>query len=145
MRNIKETRFMKPIWSDPGQRDPGIWCEFHGTHGCMTGDCQHLHEEVAALLNNGHLREFLSDWTKNNYARNRDATEPAKPPAGSPCLTINIIFGAVKVNGVMFSAAKKTKISLTHGKRDREKSGDDGITFTEEDADGLILSHNDAL
>ncbi|XP_070050593.1 uncharacterized protein [Nicotiana tomentosiformis] len=40
-----------------------------------------------------------------------------------------------------FSATKKTKVSVTHSKRLRE----DDITFTEEDADGLLLPHNDAL
>ncbi|XP_070057534.1 uncharacterized protein [Nicotiana tomentosiformis] len=46
-----------------------------------------------------------------------------------------------EINGVTFSAAKKTKLLITHIKRLRE----DDITFTEEDADGLLLPHNDAL
>lgn len=65
--------------------------------------------------------------------------------AGLPRLTINMIFGGVEVNGVTFSSAKKTKISVTHGKRNREASEDDEITFMEEDADGLIFPHNNAL
>ncbi|XP_019232982.1 PREDICTED: uncharacterized protein LOC109213623 [Nicotiana attenuata] len=89
------------------------------------GDCQHLWEEVAMLLKNGHLREFLSDRAKNNNGKNRDTGEPAKPTAGSP-------------------PTKKTNISVTHGKRIRESSEDD-ITFTKEDADGLLLPYNDAL
>ncbi|XP_075107055.1 uncharacterized protein LOC142180034 [Nicotiana tabacum] len=56
-----------------------------------------------------------------------------------------MIFGGAKVNGVIFSAAKKTKILVTHGKRIREALEDDEITFTEEDVDGLVLPHNDAL
>ncbi|XP_070050342.1 uncharacterized protein [Nicotiana tomentosiformis] len=56
-----------------------------------------------------------------------------------------MIFGGVEVNGVTFLAAKKVKISVTHGKRIRETSKDDEITFTKEDVDGLILPHNDAL
>ncbi|XP_070031994.1 uncharacterized protein [Nicotiana tomentosiformis] len=56
-----------------------------------------------------------------------------------------MIFGGVEVNRVTILAVKKTKISVTHGKRVREASEDDEITFTEEDVDGLILLHNDAL
>ncbi|XP_070050039.1 uncharacterized protein [Nicotiana tomentosiformis] len=52
-----------------------------------------------------------------------------------------MIFGGNETNGVTFSAAKKTKVSITHSKRLRE----DDITFTDEDADGLLLSHNDTL
>ncbi|XP_070019738.1 uncharacterized protein [Nicotiana sylvestris] len=89
--------------------------EFHGTHGHSTGDCRHLHEEVATLLKNGHFREFMSDSAKNNYGRNQDVAEPSKPVAGSPRMTINMIFDGDEVNGVTFSAAKKTKISVTHG------------------------------
>ncbi|XP_075111719.1 uncharacterized protein LOC142181927 [Nicotiana tabacum] len=42
------------------------------------------------------------------------------------------------------SAAKKTKVFVTHSKRLREVT-EDGITFLEEDVDGLVLPHNDAL
>ncbi|XP_075097889.1 uncharacterized protein LOC142175208 [Nicotiana tabacum] len=55
-----------------------------------------------------------------------------------------MILGGNKVNGVTFSAPKKTKISVTHIKRVREVLQDD-ITFTEEDAEGILLPHNDAL
>ncbi|XP_009626212.1 uncharacterized protein [Nicotiana tomentosiformis] len=144
MRNIKEARFLKPIQSDPSQSDPNLWCEFHATHGHRTGDCRHLSEEVATLLKNGHLREFLSDRAKENYGRSRDNAEPSKMAAGSSWMTINMIFGGSEVNGVTFSPTKKTKISVTHGKRIREVL-EDGITFTEGDADGLLLPHNDEL
>ncbi|XP_019241008.1 PREDICTED: uncharacterized protein LOC109220996 [Nicotiana attenuata] len=98
MRNIKEARFPKPMRSDPIQRDPNLWCEYHGTNSHRTGDCRHLREEV----------------------------------------------GGNEINGVTFSATKKTKVSMTHSKRLREVAEDD-ITFTEEDTDGLLQPHNDAL
>ncbi|XP_070040956.1 uncharacterized protein [Nicotiana tomentosiformis] len=52
-----------------------------------------------------------------------------------------MIFGGNEINEVTFSAAKKTKILINHSKRHRE----DDITFTNEDADGLLLPHKDAL
>ncbi|XP_070034999.1 uncharacterized protein [Nicotiana tomentosiformis] len=144
MRFIKEARFLKPIRSDPSQRDPSLWCEYHGTHDHRTGDYRHLHKEVATLLKSGHLREFLSNRAKNKYARSRDNAEPSKIAEGLPQFTINIIFRGNEVNGVTFSAAKKTKISVTQNKRLREIAEDD-IIFTEEEADILLLTHNDAL
>lgn len=69
MRNIKEARFLKLIRLDPSQRDLNMQCEFHGTHGHRIGDYRHLPEEVATLLKNGHLREFMSDPAKNNYGK----------------------------------------------------------------------------
>ncbi|XP_070039516.1 uncharacterized protein [Nicotiana tomentosiformis] len=104
-------------------------------------DCRHLREEVATLLKNGHLREFLSDRAKNSYGRNSDNAELPKAREELPRQTINMIFGGNEINGVTFSAAKKTKVSITNSKRLQE----DDITFTEEDADGLLLPHNDTL
>lgn len=49
------------------------------------------------------------------------------------------------MNEVTFSAARKTNILASHGKRTREESKDDEITFSEEDVDGLTLPYNDAL
>ncbi|XP_019226111.1 PREDICTED: uncharacterized protein LOC109207619 [Nicotiana attenuata] len=120
------------------------YCEYHGTNGHRIGDCRHLRKEVATVLKNGHLREFLIDWTKNNYGRNRDNTEPSKAGEDLPRLTINMIFGGNEFNGVTFSAAKKTKVLITHSKRLWEVAKYD-IPSTEEDANGLLLPHNDSL
>ncbi|XP_070013498.1 uncharacterized protein [Nicotiana sylvestris] len=141
MRNIKEARFLRPIISDSIQRDPDLWCEYHGTNGHRIGDCRHLREDVATLLKNGHLRKFLSDRAKNNYDRNRDNAEPSKVGEEPLHQTINMIVRGNEINGVTFSATKKTKVSITRSKRLRK----DDITFTEEDAGGLLLPHNDAL
>ncbi|XP_070045703.1 uncharacterized protein [Nicotiana tomentosiformis] len=141
MRNIKEARFPKPMRFNSSQRDPNLCCEYHGINGHQTGDCRHLRKEVATLLKNGHLREFLSDRAKNNYGRNRDNAESSKVGEEAPRQTINMIFGGNDINGVTFSEEKKTKVSITHGKRLWE----DDITFTEEYADGLLLQHKDAL
>lgn len=60
-----------------------------------------------------HLRELLSDRIKSNYGKGRDTIKPAR----CPCFTINMIFGGVEENGITLLVARKTKISLTHGKR----------------------------
>ncbi|XP_070046602.1 uncharacterized protein [Nicotiana tomentosiformis] len=141
MRNTNEARFPRHMRSDSSQRDLNKWCEYHGMNGHRIEDCRHLRKEVATLSKNGHLKEFLSGRAKRNYGRKRDNAEPSKAGEASLCQTINMIFGGNEINGVTFSAAKKKKVSITHSKRLRE----DDITFTEDDADGLLLPHNDAL
>ncbi|XP_070050912.1 uncharacterized protein [Nicotiana tomentosiformis] len=126
---------------DPSQRDPNLWCEYHETNGHQTWDYRHFQEEVATLLKNGHLREFLSDRAKNNYGHNWDNVKPSKVGKNPLRQTINMIFGGNEINGVTFSATKKMKVSRTHSKRIRK----DDITFTEEDTDELLLPYNDAL
>nr|XP_016488809.1 PREDICTED: uncharacterized protein LOC107808756 [Nicotiana tabacum] len=112
MKNIKEARFLKSMRSDPSQRDPNLWCEYHGMNSHRTGDCRHPHEEVAILLKNGHLREFLSDRAKNNHSRNHDNMDPSKAGEDPPRLTINMIFKGNEINRVTFSAAKKDEVDL---------------------------------
>ncbi|XP_019259249.1 PREDICTED: uncharacterized protein LOC109237397 [Nicotiana attenuata] len=129
---------------DPSQRDPNFWCEYHETNDHRIRDCRQLREQVAVLLKNDHLREILSDWAKNNYDLNRDNAEPSKAGEDPLRQTINIIFEGNEINSATVLAAKKTKVSVTHSKRLREVVEDD-ITFTEEDSDGLVLLHNDAL
>nr|XP_009588407.1 uncharacterized protein LOC104085981 [Nicotiana tomentosiformis] len=125
-------------------KDPNLRCEYYGTHGPRTEDCRHLYEEVETLLKNSHLKEFLSDRAKKDYGRSRDNAEPSKIGKDPHWLTINMIFGGNEINGVTFSTAKKTNVLVTHSKRLLEVAEDD-ISFTEEDAEGLLLPHNDAL
>ncbi|XP_070004527.1 uncharacterized protein [Nicotiana sylvestris] len=45
-----------------------------------------------------------------------------------------------------YTAAKKTsKVTVTHGKRIHQILEGESITFDDEDADGLMIHHNDAL
>nr|XP_009596900.1 uncharacterized protein LOC104092908 [Nicotiana tomentosiformis] len=74
----------------------------------------------------------------------KNRQEPLKPP--SPKRIVNVITGGDEVNGVTYTAAKKmSKVTVTHGKRVRQVLDEDNITFDDEDADGLLIPHNDAL
>ncbi|XP_070047236.1 uncharacterized protein [Nicotiana tomentosiformis] len=55
-----------------------------------------------------------------------------------------MISGGGEVNGVTYTTTKKTsKVSVTHGKQIRQVLEEDSTTF--EDADGMIIHHNDVL
>ncbi|XP_070057483.1 uncharacterized protein [Nicotiana tomentosiformis] len=70
--------------------------------------------------------------------------EPPKP--SSPKRTVNVIIGGDEVNGGTYTAEKKmSKVTVTHGKRVRQVLDVNSITFDDEDADDLIIPHNDAL
>nr|XP_009784654.1 PREDICTED: uncharacterized protein LOC104233045 [Nicotiana sylvestris] len=64
IEHIKDTKWPRPLQSDPAQRDLNLMCKYHGTHGYKTEDCRQLKEEVSRLFNSGHLREFLTDLAK---------------------------------------------------------------------------------
>ncbi|XP_019256251.1 PREDICTED: uncharacterized protein LOC109234637 [Nicotiana attenuata] len=138
--HIKETKWLRPLQSEPTQRDPILMCKYHDTHGHRTEDCQQLRKEVARLFNNGHLREFCSDRTKNNF-RNRDANKQAE--LEEPQHVINMIIGGVNIpQGPMI---KRTKVSITREKRTRDYVPDETISFNDEEAEGIVQPHNDVL
>nr|XP_009778084.1 PREDICTED: uncharacterized protein LOC104227522 [Nicotiana sylvestris] len=53
---IKDTRWPKPLQSDPAQRNPNQMCKYHGTHGHRIEDYRQLRDGVAHLFNEGHLQ-----------------------------------------------------------------------------------------
>ncbi|XP_019224062.1 PREDICTED: uncharacterized protein LOC109205769 [Nicotiana attenuata] len=54
--------------SDPTARRSNVLCEFHQERGHKTEDCIGLRQEVVRMLNQGYLRELLSDKGKTNFA-----------------------------------------------------------------------------
>nr|XP_009770478.1 PREDICTED: uncharacterized protein LOC104221178 [Nicotiana sylvestris]XP_016478541.1 PREDICTED: uncharacterized protein LOC107799916 [Nicotiana tabacum] len=58
--------------SDPSTRRSNVLCEFHQERGNKTEDCIVLRQEVVRMLNQGYLKELLSDKGRANFARGRD-------------------------------------------------------------------------
>ncbi|XP_070020586.1 uncharacterized protein [Nicotiana sylvestris] len=134
---VKDTRWPRPIKTDPSQRNPNLMCKYHGTHGHRTEDCRKLREEVARLFNEGHLREFLSDRAKN-YFRGHRKNEQEEPQH-----VIHMIVGGVDVpQGPIF---KRTKFSITREKRTRGYMPEGILSYNGEEAEGISQSHNDDL
>ncbi|XP_016509438.1 uncharacterized protein LOC107826908 [Nicotiana tabacum] len=128
--------------SNPNRRNPDFWCEFHNDHGHKTADYRLLQGEIEHLLKQGYLTDLFSEKGKQTYMENRQ--EPPKPP--SPKRTINVINIGEEVNGVTYTAAKKTsKVTVTHKKRVRKVLEKDNITFDDVGADGVMIPYNDSL
>ncbi|XP_059292519.1 uncharacterized protein LOC132045976 [Lycium ferocissimum] len=126
---IPEARWPRPLRSDPGQRDPNMICEYHGTHGHRTEDCRQLREEVARLLKNGHLREFLSERAKTHY-KERESNKRIEPV--EPQHIINMIIGGT--DAPRGPVMKRAKVSAVREKRNRDHIPEGSITFDNEDA-----------
>ncbi|XP_059285193.1 uncharacterized protein LOC132038559 [Lycium ferocissimum] len=127
---------------DPSHRNPNLICDFHGTHGQRTVDCRHLRDEISRLLKNGHLREFLSNRAKDGYGKSKSSSRHFDQV--EPSQVINMIMGRTEIAGTPF-ITKRMKFSITREKRSRSFVPEEAIMFTDEDADGVTLPHNDAL
>ncbi|XP_070019574.1 uncharacterized protein [Nicotiana sylvestris] len=120
--------------------DHNLICKYHVTHGHMTEDCRRLREEVACLFNNGHFWEFLSEQAKNHF-KNRDANKKIKQE--EPQHVINMIIKGVDVPQGPTIKCTKDSIIREKGTQDYILKG--AISFSDEDAEGIIQPHNDAL
>nr|XP_016461231.1 PREDICTED: uncharacterized protein LOC107784594 [Nicotiana tabacum] len=109
---IKDTKWPKPILSDPSQRNPNLVCKYHCTHGPRTEDCRQLREDLARLISEGHLRDFLSDRDKNQFWE-REASRKSEPEEPQHGIHM-IVGGADAPQGLV---VKRTKISISREKR----------------------------
>nr|XP_016501729.1 PREDICTED: uncharacterized protein LOC107820040 [Nicotiana tabacum] len=140
MGRITDTRWLKPAQSDPSRKNPKFMCEYHGIHGHRTEDFRQLREEVSRLINEGHLREFLSNLAKNHF---RERYTNGMNGPGEPQHIIHMIVGGTNVpHGPM---SKWAKVSIAIEMQTRRYFPEDALTFREEDIGTLSQPHNDAL
>ncbi|XP_060210401.1 uncharacterized protein LOC132637306 [Lycium barbarum] len=136
----RETRHPRPIQFDLEKRDKSLICKYHHTHGHRTEDCRQLREEVARLFNLGHLREFLSERAKTHF-KNVDANKQDRPEEPQQVIHMIMRGGDIPQGPIM----KRNKFSITREKRIRSYNPDDPISFNDEDMEGIVQPHNDAL
>nr|XP_016491622.1 PREDICTED: uncharacterized protein LOC107811248 [Nicotiana tabacum] len=112
--------------------------------GHRTEDCIGLWQKVEIMLNQGHLKELLSDRGRANFARGREQPQgPPKPT--SPARTIQMIIGRgddTTINHVNFTTTHKLKRSITH---ERYDDLEDSTIFDKSDTNSLSFPHYDAL
>ncbi|XP_060210492.1 uncharacterized protein LOC132637419 [Lycium barbarum] len=140
---IEGEKFSKDIQTDPNLRDQRLIYAYHQMHDHRTDDCRHLRDEVARLLKEGHLREFLSDRAKENYDKNKDVNKPAEPV--NPQHLINMIIEGADVAETTIVASKKMKVTALREKRSRDYLRNETITFNHKDAENISHPHNFTL
>nr|XP_016435908.1 PREDICTED: uncharacterized protein LOC107762096 [Nicotiana tabacum] len=133
----------------PHEISPTTWEEIHNAYcaeerGHKAEDCIGLRQEVVRMLNQGYLRELLSEKGKVDFARGREQPQGSPKPT-SPACTINMIVRGgddSAINHVKFTTTHKLKRTIAH---ERYNDLEDSITFDRSDADGLSFPHYDAL
>ncbi|XP_019248828.1 PREDICTED: uncharacterized protein LOC109228107 [Nicotiana attenuata] len=79
-----KVKWLQKMKSDPNTRKSDALCEFHQERGHKTEDCIGLRQEVIRMLNQGHLRELMSDRGRANFGRGREQHQgPLKPPSSA--------------------------------------------------------------
>ncbi|XP_050240999.1 uncharacterized protein LOC126689876 [Quercus robur] len=131
---------------DPSKRNQNLYCVYHQEPGHTTDDCRNLKNYLDRVDQEGKLRHLLhcpEGWQEPSNNETRQST--LRPPIG----TINVILAAPGKTGsvpfrVMLVSSFPTKPDDRESKRAR-MSATPLIGFTEEDKQGTIQPHDDAL
>ncbi|KAH9750796.1 Ribonuclease H [Citrus sinensis] len=140
-----------PITKLPSMRDRGRYCKFHGTHGHTTADCRDLKTQVEDLVRNRYLDEFVdgtfpmvaSTSEGEQSDRNLRREQPAvRVIAEGPTLAGDS--NRSRKNYARYAmTSKKVFFNTPAAKRARVRQVP--IMWTDEDEEGIIYPHEDAL
>ncbi|XP_070025504.1 uncharacterized protein [Nicotiana sylvestris] len=113
---IRDTRWPKPIQTDPSQRNPNLMCKYHGTHGHRTGDCRQLREKgpifkrtKVSITREKRTQDFMPEDT---LTFSKEDIEALSQPHND-ALVISIILNKVQVKCVLIDPGSSTNIIIS--------------------------------
>ena len=141
IKNKSFFRWPNKMGGDPSRRNQNLYCIYHRDKGHTTKQCRVLKDHLGQLVKAEYLKEFVVD------SIDRDAGEGAQQkrnPLPPPLEVIEVIHtapkGAATVKGVLTVACVEGE-----SPEKRMKVGRLTISFDEEDLEGTIQPHDDAL
>nr|XP_023872615.1 uncharacterized protein LOC111985196 [Quercus suber] len=131
---------------DPSWRNQNLCCTYHKDKGHTTEQCRVLKDHLGQLVKVGHLKEFVMN--PNDQGTGQGAQQrgnPLPPPLGM----IEVIHTTLKGTVV----TKKGVLTIVHiedppDKKPPEKKAkhaQETLTFDEDDLEGTIQPHDNAL
>ncbi|XP_050278070.1 uncharacterized protein LOC126719580 [Quercus robur] len=126
---------------DPSWRNQNLYCTYHRDKGHTTEQFRVLKDHLGQLVKAGYLKEFVVDSADRDASQGvQQKRNPLPPPLGVIEVIHAVPRGTVAAKGVLIVACtegespeKRTRVSrLT-------------ISFGEEDLEGTIQPHDDAL
>ncbi|XP_050242181.1 uncharacterized protein LOC126691157 [Quercus robur] len=131
---------------DPSKRNQNLYCAYHQEPGHTTDDCRNLKNHLDRLVREGKLRHLLhrpEGWREQSNIETRQST--LRPPID----TINVILAAPGRTGSSpFRVMSVGRFSTEPDDRESKRArviATPLIGFSEEDKQGTLQPHDDAL
>nr|XP_023903739.1 uncharacterized protein LOC112015557 [Quercus suber] len=132
---------------DPSRRNQNLYCTYHKDKGYTTEQCRVLKDHLGQLAKAGYLKEFV-------VGTGDQRTEQGAPQRGNPLPPPLGIIEVIHVPQRSMAAARKKGVmtvvlvergSDVHPPGKKVKCTGEPITFSDNDLEGTVQLHDDAL
>lgn len=140
-----------PITKAPNKRDRNKFCDFHNTYGHTTTQCQDLRNHIEDLVRNRYLDDFIKG--SHPVADLRHGLEKNVEDVGHEQPAIRVIVGGPTLAGDLNRSQKSySRYAMTSMEvmfnvpaMKRAKARQVPIMWTDDDGEGILYPHKDAL
>ncbi|XP_050278267.1 uncharacterized protein LOC126719793 [Quercus robur] len=141
IKNETFFRWPNKMGGDPSRRNQSLYCTYHRDKGHTTEQCRVLKDHLGQLVKAGRLKEFVME------SGNRDAGQGVRQMGNPPPPHLGVIevIHAAPRNAATTREVLTVACSEGRSPEKRMKIGRLAISFDEEDLEGTIQPHNDAL
>ena len=139
-------RWLNKMGGDPSRGNQNLHCTYHRDKGHTTEQCRVLKDHLGHLVKAEHLKEFvLEPGNQGLELGAQQRGNPVPPPLG--IIEVNhAVLGSKNAIGTRVSTVASTEdFSKDQPPTKRTKGRLEPIAFDDEDLEGKIQPHNDAL
>ena len=131
---------------DPSRKNQNLYCTYHKDKGHTTKQCRVLKDHLEQLVKVGHLKEFVVE-SKNRGAGlgAQQKGNPLPPPLGVIEVIHAVLRGTNAAGRRVLAVASTGDCSENQPLVKKMKSQLEPIAFDDEDLEGTIQPHDDAL
>ena len=146
IKNEPFFRWPNKMGGDPSRRNQNLYCTYHRDKRHTIEQCRVLKDHLGQLVKAGHLKEFVVEpGNRGPGLGAQQRGNPASPPLGI-IEVIHAVPGSKNMLGTrVFTVASRRDFSEDQPPVKRMKGRLDPIAFDDEDLEGTIQPHDDAL
>ncbi len=136
----------RPLKHKKAGRDRSEYCEYHKLYGHSTNDCHDLKNVIEKLAREGKLDRYIAEKGEETRKRRRgDNEDRAEQTPRTPERHVHMINGGFAGGGTSRSSRKRHLKDVYHVREDSPLPELPTISFTREDAQGVIPGHDDPM
>ena len=146
IKNEPYLRWLNKMGGDPSRRNQRLYCTYHKAKRHTTEQCRVLKDHLRQLVKAGYLKEFVVD--PKHQAAEQGTTRrgnPLPPPLG----VIEVIHaaskGSIMTRKGVLTIAPVGDCTIKQPFKKKVRTDRELITFGNEDLEGTIQPHDDAL